>query len=310
LTPKLKKILALMLVVGVGIVWIPQILAAATKSSTPPRREASALGGAASTITDVNAPTTAPHAASPVDASSTPVGGPSSEGGDRDDLARSLEASIAKAKLILPEKTGLDLTRLASAWAAPIDVTQSSAAAQPAPQLAFDPTPSPMTSTPIVDLAPVRDPIDDFLSTHPLQGTLVGKSRRMACLGPLLLSVGDEPVAGLTVATIETNHVTFSRSGRSVRVGLMPFQARAPITQTTNTNPTANSSQPQTGATQPGTTSTSAAIGELDKLLPLLKEAAASAAGVNTAAQKAGDHEANKKASSDKVDSKQNGSGS
>lgn len=268
----MKKILALMLLVGVGIVWIPQILAAATKSAPPPRIELPAEvgdgGAGTSTIHTPNSESTT------VDSSES-AGGEDAAEQDSDDLARKLETSITKAKQILPEKTGLDLDRLASAWSAPVIVTEPTPKT-PTPVVSLDPTPVAEKVPSIqVDVPTLRDPIDDFLATHPLQGTLISQSRRTACLGPLVLSVGDEPVRGLSVTAIEANHVTFSRNGGALRVELTPFQARAPITQSSNTNPNAGASQNQSGVTASGTVTTTSAISELDRLLPLLKEAAA-----------------------------------
>ncbi len=292
MTQKLKKILAACLILGVGIVWIPQILAAGTKGGSTRPPEVPALGSAA--VAPSGAVPDAPVATleEAASLSSTP-----SSTSNQDDLARSLENSIARAKRIAPEHKGLDLEKLASAFETPPIPTTPVAQA---PSIAIDPLPAqPQLAPLVVELAPTRDPIDDFLATHPLQGTLIGATQRRAYLGPLIVTVGDEPVEGLVVTAIEARFVTLSRGGRTTRVDLTPFQARPPLGQTSNSVKDQHDGTGALGGAAP-TGGAQSVSSELEKLLPLLKEA-----GTNTTAPAGGPNtDTTKPATGTKTESK------
>lgn len=295
MTPKLKKILAAGLLLGVGIVWIPQILAAGTKSGSSRLPEVPALGSAAIASSGAG-----PDAAVAILDAAASGPGTSSSTPTQDDLARSLENSIARAKRIAPEHKGLDLEKLASAFETPPTPTPPVA---PAPSIGIDTSPAQTQLAPlVVELAPTRDPIDDFLATHPLQGTLIGATQRRAYLGPVIVTVGDQPVEGLVVTAIEARFVTLSRGGRTTRVDLTPFQARPPLGQTSNSVKEQHDGTGALGGATPAGGAQSISS-ELEKLLPLLKEA-----GTNTTAP-AGGPDTTKPATSTKTESK-DGSGS
>lgn len=238
MTSKLKKVLALGLVVLVGVVWIPQIITAQAKR-----------GGAGNS------------SATAINTSSRPSAVESGASADRDDLAHALEASVARARLVAPESFGIDLSELASAWTASAATSTAVSSPENTP---IDQSSAQAPVTPVVvELASQDDPIDTFLATHPLRGTLIGATQRRACLGPLLVAVGDELVKGLVVSAIEPRFVTFRRAGVEMRADLIPFQARAPSVHA------------------------SASSSSGDKLLPLLQQApaAVTTSGATAAAQ-------------------------
>lgn len=292
-----KKVLAGLLVIGVGIVWIPQLLSA--KSDTKPTAlpEVPATGelgttqGAASTHADVDA-----NAAGAANGPDAAVAGPVDEG--RPDamagvnLAGSFESAVARARTLVakpgssepiggePEVQGEPTTRADGA-------VQQDEAAQPAPGRALDLPTLRDPSTEHVDervtfadddsLAPPIDPIDAFLAAHPLQGTVLGASDRVATLGPLLVRVGDELLPGLVVTGIQSRHVELRREGRTIRVDLEPFRARAPSATSAGSGGAANTTGDSAGKGSPngasGNANAAAAQAGLEQLLPKLQEA-------------------------------------
>lgn len=216
---KSKRMLAGVLLVGVGVVWIPQIVAAVNRPPPVVRPEISALGlGAPLASGTPTSPAPQEHASPDTQAEVA-----------HDDLAGALEKSLSGVRSLSTDRPGLDLEELLSA---PVrepaiePVKPESAPVAPAvvplslraPDPTFDTLPDPI---------PILDPLEQFLATHPLQGTLIGTSERLAYLGPRIARVGDELLPGLVVTAIEPRRVTFRHDGRSLHLDLVPFEARA-----------------------------------------------------------------------------------
>lgn len=294
-----KKVLAGLLVIGVGIVWIPQLLSA--KSDTKPTAlpEVPATGEVANTNggtgVDVNA-SGAPNGPGTANGPDAAVAGPVDEGHSDAmagvNLAGSFESAVARARTLVakpgssepisgePEVQGEPTARADGS-------AQQDEPLQPAPGRALDLPTLRDPSTERTDergtyadddmLVPLVDPIDAFLASNPLQGTVIGASDRVATLGPLLVRVGDEPVPGLLVTGIQSRHVELRRDGRTIRVELEPFRARAPSATSTGSGGAANTSGDSAGKNSPngtaGNANAAAAQAGLEQLLPKLQEA-------------------------------------
>ncbi|MBL8857224.1 MAG: hypothetical protein JNL28_01790 [Planctomycetes bacterium] len=287
MTPKSKQILAAVLLVGVAVVWVPQILSADTRSPANPLPEIPADGGGAIAV-EPAAPAFGSNPVEPVDPGAGLVGGFDSDsnavqGNDHDDLARSLTDAVAQAKRILPDSAGLDLDKLAAAWNAPKTIAATPATLPETSEFPVRAHES-ASATPPVDLTVSANPIDAFLARHPLRGTLIGSARRQAFLGPIVVNVGDEPVRGLTVTAIEQGYVLFDHAGTRVRFDLIPFQARPTANVPSSAGNTGAGASAAAAQATGANVSTGSIMGDLQKLLPLLQEAAATSAGVDSAA--------------------------
>lgn len=278
MTPKVKKVLAVLLVLGVAIVWIPQLLSANTKIAPRVLLELPANGVAPSNTTPEKlVPLGAADAATADAANSTADAAARSNTTDGSaSPAGSLEATLAKAKFLLPERNGLDLDRLAMAWSAPGEATVVTPAPVPDATRAGESE----VARPPFDTVQTVDPVAAFLSSHPLQGTLIGTSQRLANLGPIVVRVGDEPLKGLVVTAIEARWVTLEHDGQTVRSELIPFQARA----ASKSSPIGSSSGSTNTPPSPGTPDPA-----LNPNLPPAPSAPQSAAGASKTGATASD---------------------
>lgn len=267
MSPKVKKILALMLALGVAAVWIPQLLSANAKVATRSLLERPAEG-----------PSSTTESQSKVESSGAQTSTDGAFDSNGTASENSLDSALARSKVLAPEKTGLDLDALAAAWNVPSGVG-SAAPVETKVVFQAEAAPRPETS---VDLTPRADPIQAFLASHPLQGTLIGTQDRVANLGPMVVRVGDEPVQGLVVTAIEARYVTFDRAGTSVRAELIPFQARPASRSSASSSASSGGAATQTAPATPIDPT-------LSTLLPLLQNAAQAMADVNKASAPASD---------------------
>lgn len=273
--PQTKKILAGALIVGVGATWVPQILSAGQKGPAPRVPDDSAEMSASASSAETPAGETAEKAArapaNSKDAASaaTPA---SSE--------RSLEKSIALAKSLLPEKTGLDLDKLAQAWSLEQGEIENS---RPAPASKVEPEgkgAAPAPAHPAASPEPPIDPVTAFLAAHPLQGTLISETKKLASLGSVVVYEGDDLGNGLVVVEIGERYVIVSAAGTRMRLDIAPFQAR-PKSATTG-EPAA---KPPPGAPQPKSAVDGALEGALSDALNAASGASAGTKPIQMGAQ-------------------------
>lgn len=233
-----KKALAGALVLGVAGVWVPQLMSASTDSKPKAPEEVAADGAGL----DLTKWSVLEHVEN--DAAQVPEGDSTSlDGTNRRPVERiPLESAVARAQSLIAGTRSLDVP-----VAPPPDRTSDDgpdgAHAAPTPEagaIVLD-TPPPVTNTLPSERELPRggevDPVAQFVATHPLQGTVVGASDRVATLGPVVARIGDEVSPGIVVAAIEPRYVDLRASDarqntRTVRVELQPFRARAATSPT------------------------------------------------------------------------------